>query len=120
MFAIGFPVGKYSLKVWKHPEKYPKLGRLLFPMNGMKRTVGEQIYHTDLPTTMSILNTHDAIHDDDKLGMARYLTLQMLAWPLRLVYMVVVCMIALFLVQVGMVPTYGAKLLVRCGSCLDI
>lgn len=91
MFAIGYPMGKYSIIVWKRPYKKGArrllLGIFLFPVNGIRFTVGtiEKI-NPYYPLLMKILKMDMGFALGDKNVLAEYRIIQMIVWPIRLTY----------------------------------
>lgn len=127
MVLVGYPMGKWSLKAWKYPEKYPLLGKVLFPDNSATNRVGTKHTSEDidgtfnnLPITMDMFDVHDALRDNTPLPLAKYIVVQMMIWPVRVAFTVIACTLFFFFSQLGMMPTYGAKLLMHCKKCTEI
>lgn len=130
MFAIGLPMGIWSLKVqkrrfWENPTRSFLLNFALFPETTRYSitTPTEIIYPPSLP----FIDNHGTPWSDraeDVLNRGRYVTLTMLCWPGRILWNVVVGPICVFLLGcyfVGnVVPTLGARALSKCRRCLEI
>jgi hypothetical protein len=100
MVLIGFPVGKWSLRVWKNPKNYRNMSRVLFPLNSARNMVGKRVVeavmsslgweeYDNLPMAMGMFNVHDGLHNNDPLPQAQYILLQMMVWPIRITYILV-------------------------------
>ncbi len=118
MPLIGYPVGKFSLKSWKYPKKYPRLGKILFPLgDGDEFGYDPRRPLRSEPTpTMAAFGVNNALVYNDPLPLAQYLVIQTFIWPLRLVYTIVMLSIV---IAFGF-PTFAGKQLMRCKRCVDI
>lgn len=124
MPLIGYPMGKCSLKAWKYPSQYPIIGMIMFPFNSAENIIGKRENDGDggnnVPLTMDMFNVHYALEQGVRLPIAQYLVMQMICWPLRVVFTLIASTLFFVFRQLGNLPTYGAKLLVRCEKCTKI
>lgn len=85
MCVIGYPMGYYSLKVWKHPIEYSFARKLLFPISSQDRKITNISKASMLA---DILNTDRALKNSDRQELMRYVFSSMLLWPMRFSYLV--------------------------------
>lgn len=95
MFAVGYPMGKYSIMLWKdhYNNDWEKvlLKYILFPVNSLKSKVGiEERRNPYLPMTMRTRGIGKALIIENKTALAEYQIIQMFVWPIRLAYLLAV------------------------------
>ncbi len=136
MVIIGYPMGHYSLKVWKYPLGYKLTRKVLFPIASQDSKI---ISIDDASDFAGAFRLNKALRDNDRLTLMRYVFSTMLLWPVRFSYLfsVVFCAIVWkmcflcltkiiypFLIFVGwvanVVTTLGARGLLVCKKCSQI
>lgn len=89
MFVIGYPMGLYSLKVWKHnPHGSSFAEQILFPFIYYNMTNPKDISKAGLLADM--LQTSSALEKDDRTALMQYVFWTMLLWPIRFMYLSVI------------------------------
>lgn len=109
MFAVGYPMGKYSIMVWRErffsAMSYRRIIRkfLLFPMNTVKGTVGiEERRNPYFPMMMRTRGIGNALIIENKAILAEYQIIQMFVWPLRLTYLLVMFVLFFVFLVIGL------------------
>lgn len=124
--CIGYPIAKWSLRAWKYPRKYPRIAMVLFPVNSYRDHVGVKIRRgtendsdgptNNVPIGMFMCDVYDTPVADNAVPIARYIILQMVVWPARLSY----TMILGTAITCCHTYTLLVKQLARCKSCIEI
>lgn len=127
-FVVGYPMGYFSLKVWKEPHR-TVLSFLLFPGATMEEEVGKPRRKYDaslkLITILDITQFVLLHESDDHLRLrAQYIFATMLLWPIRLlfntVFVFIVGLVVLIAWCIATFVSQGSRTLFLCKRCLKI
>lgn len=101
LFIIGLPMGIWSLDVWKSPHQSSTLGKMLFPISATMGQIGEDghsLYET--PWLIHLLDIHIALIVGNRFIINTYIAIQMIIWPLRLTYIILIHLLSFLLILV--------------------
>lgn len=133
MFVVGFPMGYFSLRAWKHPERkffsfwfFPSKTLFGKGFGEVGTPLMREGKHEDR-TLMDILEISLADLSDETPAQikkrATYVAITMFIWPLRILFNLVMMCVAVPLVTILLICNAHKPLvacLLRCKSCLRV
>ncbi len=85
MFIIGYPMGYFSIKVWKYySDGYSLLRNLLFPIASKDKKITNIDDASDFTEAFQL---GKALKNNDDFALMRYVIWTMLLWPIRFLYL---------------------------------